>query len=93
MHRRGDKRCRLTKKRITLTISDELNAQLQEYKAKNGITSDASACIQLIIRQLQSQANAEAMLKLVQNLSMEKLMELSQEGLQYTKEAIKDKKF
>lgn len=78
------------KKRINLTVSDELYEQLQEYKAKKGIPTDASACLQLIIAHLQSEKNAEQMMKVVQSLTMEQLMQLSQEGLSTIREVKKN---
>ena len=40
------------KKRINLTVPDEVYQRLQVYMARNGIYRDATACIQLIILQL-----------------------------------------
>ena len=40
------------KKRINLTIPDELYVRLQAYKNEQGISSDARACLQLIVQQL-----------------------------------------
>lgn len=38
------------KKRINLTIPDNIYQQLQTFKADNGITNDATACLQLIVQ-------------------------------------------
>ena len=70
-----------TKKRINLSIPDEVYERLQLYKEKNGITSDATACLQLIIRQLNGLEQTEAMFSLMKNCSVEQLLELSQTGL------------
>ena len=43
-----------TKKRVNLTIPGAVYDQLQAYKSRNGITTDASACLQLIVQQLSS---------------------------------------
>ena len=37
------------KKRINLTVTDELYARIQEYKKEHGVSGDASACLQLIV--------------------------------------------
>ena len=37
------------KKRINLSIPEEVYERLAKYKKKNGITSDAGACLQLIV--------------------------------------------
>lgn len=70
-----------TKKRINLSIPDDVYERLQLYKEKNGITSDATACLQLIIRQLNGLEQTEAMFSLMKNCSIEQLLELSQVGL------------
>lgn len=70
-----------TKKRINLSIPDDVYERLQLYKEKNGITNDATACLQLIIRQLNGLEQTEAMFSLMRNCSIEQLLELSQVGL------------
>ena len=40
------------KKRINLTVSEDLFLQISEYRLKYGIQSDAAACLQLIYQQL-----------------------------------------
>jgi len=40
------------KKKINLTVPDEVYDRLQVYKEKNGITNNASACLQLIMQQM-----------------------------------------
>lgn len=73
------------KKRINLTVPDAIYERLQAYKAKHGITNDASACLQLIVQQLNGQESTEAMLKLIQGTSMDQLLASSREGLSYLK--------
>ncbi len=70
-----------TKKRINLSIPDEVYERLQLYKEKNGITNDATACLQLIIRQLNGLEQTEAMFKLMKDLPVEQFLELSRTGL------------
>ena len=73
------------KKRINLTIPDELYVRLQAYKNEQGISSDASACLQLIVQQLNGLEQSKAMLRLINNCSVEQLNKLSMEGLTLTK--------
>lgn len=44
-----------TKKRINLTVPDSLYQRLQQYKEQNGMSCDATACLQLITKQLNSE--------------------------------------
>ena len=76
------------KKRINLTVPDALYERLQAFKAKNGITSDATACLQLITQQLNGHEQAELMLKVLNTTSLDKLLEMSKEGLTYAKEEL-----
>ena len=76
------------KKRINLTIPDELYARLQAYKDEQGISSDASACLQLIVQQLNGLEQSKAMLRLINNCSVEQLNKLSMEGLTLTKSVL-----
>ena len=48
------------KKRINLTIPDEIYERLQAYKNETGIVNDATACLQLIVQQLFLRENARA---------------------------------
>lgn len=41
------------KKRINLTVPDAVYQQLQVYKESNGLTNDATACLQLIVQRLR----------------------------------------
>lgn len=50
------------KKRINLTIPDEIYERLQAYKNETGIVNDATACLQLIVQQLNAHANNKAVL-------------------------------
>lgn len=79
------------KKRINLTVSDELYARIQRHKEKYGITNDAGACLQLIVQQLNGLDNAEAFAKLIKENTLENLMAISNEGLVIMKETL-DKK-
>lgn len=76
------------KKRVNLTIPDEVYDRLQDYKKKYGISSDAGACLQLIIRQLDGQANTEKMIEMVSKFSMEELQHISGMGFKAIKEFV-----
>lgn len=78
------------KKRVNLTIPDELYARLQAYKDEQGISSDASACLQLIVQQLNGLEQSKAMLRLINNCSVEQLNKLSMEGLTLTKSVLEE---
>lgn len=75
------------KKRINLTVSDEIYEQLQEFKQKNGISNDAGACLQLITKQLKAQREMESMLEIVKKFSIDDLQQFSSEGLAIVKRA------
>lgn len=73
------------KKRINLSIPEEVYARLAKYKKKNGITSDAGACLQLIVRQLDALDNTEVMLDIVRRFSVDELNQLSEQGMSQLK--------
>lgn len=77
------------KKRINLTVPDAVYERLQAYKEKNGLTNDATVCLQLIVRQLNADQNSEAILKLIQSMSFDQLAELSKEGYTELQQALK----
>ena len=81
-----------TNKRINLTIPDNIYERLTQYREKNGITSDASACLQLIVRQLDSIASAEQMMQMMSQFSVNDLKEISNLGITTIKLAIDSKK-
>lgn len=80
-----------TNKRINLTIPDNIYERLLAYKQRNGITSDASACLQLIVRQLDSIAEGEQMMQLMSKFTLDELKQISDVGLAQLKTAF-DKK-
>lgn len=75
-----------TNKRINLTVPDELYKRLKSYMAENGFTSDATACLQLITKQLKGEERMQAMLNLIQNTNLETLQQLSTEGYELLKQ-------
>lgn len=80
-----------TNKRVNLTLTDEVYNQLQEFKKKNGIQSDATACLQLVVQQLKAQENAAAMNKIIKEMTVEQLLEYSNQGLKLYKEELDNK--
>ena len=76
------------KKRINLTIPDPIYQKLLAYKERNGITNDATACLQLVTQQLKAQEESELMLKLLRETPADQLLKLSNQGLSEIKEAL-----
>lgn len=68
-------------KRVNLALPDAVYERLQKYKEKNGITSDAGACVMLIVRQLDAIEETEKMMDMMSRFSMEELQKLSNMGL------------
>ena len=73
-------------KRINLTVPEPLYEKIQAFKDENGITSDASACIQLVSAQLRALENSKAMLEAMRKLTPEQLMDISREGFDAMRE-------
>lgn len=71
-----------TNKRINITVPDHIYERIESYKTKNGISSDAAACLQLIVRQLDGMDNAERMMQMVMRFTPEELQEISNLGRQ-----------
>ena len=80
-----------TKKRINLTVPDIIYEQLQQYKDENGISNDASACLQLIVQQLRSIEQSKLLTKAYLALSAEEIAALSVEGNRVIKSALEEK--
>jgi predicted CopG family antitoxin len=78
-------------KRVNLTLTDEIYEKLQEFKKKNGIMSDATACLQLVVQQLRAQETTEQLTKMMQDLTTEQLQAISNSGLEYLKENLPKK--
>ena len=66
------------KKRVNITIPDDVYERLLAYRTKYGISSDAGACLQLIIRQLDSIDNGERMLQMVSRFTADELQQMAQ---------------
>jgi len=68
-------------KRVNLAIPDAVYERLLKYKEKNGVTSDAGACLMLIVRQLDAIEESEKMMDMMSRFSMDELQKLSTLGL------------
>ena len=68
------------KKRINLTIPDEVYERLQAYKNESGIVNDATACLQLIVHQLKAYENNKVIMNFLQNSTLEQLQQAANEG-------------
>ncbi len=69
------------KKRVNLALSEQVDEKLQRYKSKNGISSDAGACVMLITRQLDAIEENERMLQMLSKFTPEELQQLSDIGM------------
>ena len=69
-----------TKKRINLTVSDIVYQRLQDYKYECGLENDATACLQLIVQQLNSRDNAKVLMQTIRNVPPEVFMESAGRG-------------
>lgn len=74
-----------TKKRINLTIPDDVYPRILDYKIKNGLESDATACLQLIVQQLNGLEKTKLLLDFIQGSNLDQLMQVSSEGIQTIK--------
>lgn len=69
------------KKRVNLALSDDVYERIQKYREKNGITSDAGACVMLIVQQLDAIENNQKMMEIMSKFPLEELQKLSNLGL------------
>lgn len=69
-------------KRINLTVPEPLYEKIQAFKAEQGITSDASTCIQLISAQLRGLEQTKLMLDTMKGLTAEQLTQITREGFE-----------
>lgn len=70
-----------TKKRVNLTIPDAIYEKLQQYKEVNGISGDASACLQLITMQLKAQEDNAKIWELLRRTPEEVAKQIAAEGI------------
>ena len=69
------------KKRVNLTIPEDVYERIVNFRKKNGIPSDAGACLQLIQRQLDSIEQMEEMMKMVRQFTPEDLKMINDIGM------------
>lgn len=74
------------KKRINLTVPDNIYEEIQKYKAEFGLFNDATTCLQLIVQQLRAYENGKRMSELIRNTPIETLQQISNEGFSFVKE-------
>ncbi len=79
-----------TKMRINLTVPEDTYQRILAYKKKNGLHHDATACLQLIVQQLNAQENAERMYQLMNSMPIAELNKLAEEGRETFMEAYKN---
>lgn len=77
-----------TKKRINLTVPDHIYQQLQDYKYENALESDATACLQLIVRQLRANEDTKVMIELMRSMTPEQLQQIASAGVIVTKQEL-----
>lgn len=77
-----------TKKRINLTVSESIYEQIQKYKEENGLESDATACLQLVVQQLKAQESSKAMMSMIKSMRIEDLQKIGSEGWAVIKEEV-----
>lgn len=77
-----------TKKRINLTVPDTLYEQLQKYKAEMGISSDATACLQLVTQQLNGHKYNQLLIRFLQEVPLEQIQAIASEGIGTLKKSL-----
>ena len=68
-------------KRINLTVPEPLYEKIQAFREENGITSDASACIQLIGAQLRGLEMTKQMIEAMKHIPPEQLKAIASGGV------------
>lgn len=69
------------KKRVNLTIPEEVYERIVNFRKKNSIPSDAGACLMLIQRQLDNIDQTEDMMKMVRQFTPDDLRKISDIGM------------
>ena len=69
------------KKRVNLTIPEDVYERLANFRKKNSIPSDAGACLQLIQRQHDSIDQMEEMMKMVRQFTPDDLRKINDIGM------------
>lgn len=79
------------KKRINLTVPEDVYSKLQAYMSENGLVNDATACLQLVVQQLRGYEQMKVLYNTMQNMTKEQLQAISAEGTGFIKDEL-DKK-
>lgn len=79
-----------TKIRINLTVSEDIYQRILAYKKENGLHHDATACLQLIVQQLNAQEKVKWMYKITNSMPIAELKKLSEEGMEAFMDAYKN---
>lgn len=69
------------KKRVNLTIPEDVYDRIVNFRKKNSIASDAGACLQLIQRQLDSIDQMEEMMQMVRQFTPDDLRKINDIGM------------
>lgn len=69
------------KKRVNLTIPEDVYERIASFRKKNSIPSDAGACLQLIQRQLDNIDQTEEMMKMVRQFTPDDLRKINDIGM------------
>ena len=75
------------KKRVNLSIPEDVYEKLQEYKAEFSLDNDATACLQLVRQQLKAHDEQKIYRQLFRTLTPEQLQQLSSLGVSQIKAA------
>lgn len=68
-------------RRINLTVPDSLYEKIAAYKEANGFSSDAAACVQLVVKQLKAEEENNEIITFMRNMPIEQLRKLSDLGI------------
>ena len=69
------------KKRVNLTIPEEVYERIASFRKKNSIPSDAGACLMLIQQQLDNIERTEEMMKMVRQFTPDDLRKINDIGM------------
>lgn len=68
-------------KRINLSVPEEIYNRIQNYRKRFAIPSDAGACLQLIVRQLDNIDKSDELMELVSRFKPEELKTIAGMGI------------
>lgn len=79
-------------KRINLTVAPDLYERIVKYKNENGLLNDTSACLSLIIKQLDGMDKAKVYFDALSKMSDDELHQIATNGVDVLKEINKNNK-